>query len=94
MDNIVEITDFLAPELDVYARLSEVQLLNREFPEKGLFIAVGTDYHTDIADNRSGIIVPDDIQTSVELANYLKSATYTEVFIHDMVEKFEKNIIN
>ena len=39
MNNIIEITDFLAPELDVYARLSEVQLLNREFPEKGLFIA-------------------------------------------------------
>lgn len=39
MSNITEITDFLAPELDVYARLSEVQLLNREFPEKGLFIA-------------------------------------------------------
>ena len=39
MYNIIEITDFLAPELDVYARLTEVQLLNREFPEKGLFIA-------------------------------------------------------
>ena len=39
MNNIIEITDFLAPELDVYARLSEVQLLNREFPDKGLFIA-------------------------------------------------------
>ena len=39
MPNIIEITDFLAPELDVYARLSEVQLLNREFPEKGMFIA-------------------------------------------------------
>ncbi len=39
MNNITQITDFLAPELDVYARLSEVQLLNREFPEKGLFIA-------------------------------------------------------
>lgn len=39
MDRIIEITDFLAPELDVYARLTEVQLLNREFPEKGLFIA-------------------------------------------------------
>ena len=39
MNTITEITDFLAPELDVYARLSEVQLLNREFPEKGLFIA-------------------------------------------------------
>ena len=39
MNKITEITDFLAPELDVYARLSEVQLLNREFPEKGLFIS-------------------------------------------------------
>lgn len=39
MNRITEITDFLAPELDVYARLTEVQLLNREFPEKGLFIA-------------------------------------------------------
>ena len=39
MSNIIEITDFNAPELNVYARLSEVQLLNREFPEKGLFIA-------------------------------------------------------
>ncbi|MBQ7780257.1 MAG: RNA methyltransferase [Clostridia bacterium] len=39
MVNVKEITDFLDPELDVYARLSEAQLLNREFPEKGLFIA-------------------------------------------------------
>lgn len=39
MNNITEITDFLAPELDIYARLTENQLLNREFPEKGMFIA-------------------------------------------------------
>ena len=39
MSNIIEITDFNAPELDVYARLPEAQRLNREFPEKGLFIA-------------------------------------------------------
>ena len=39
MNRIIEITDFIAPELDVYARLTEVQLLNREYPEKGLFIA-------------------------------------------------------
>ena len=39
MANIIEITDFNAPELDVYARLSEAQLLNRFEPEKGLFIA-------------------------------------------------------
>ena len=39
MSTIIEITDFLAPELDVYARLTEVQLLNREHPGLGLFIA-------------------------------------------------------
>lgn len=39
MPNIIEITDFTAPELDVYARLTEAQLLNRQEPEQGLFIA-------------------------------------------------------
>lgn len=39
MSNIIEITDFEAPELDIYARLTEVQLLNRHEPEKGIFIA-------------------------------------------------------
>ena len=39
MPNIIEITDFEAPELDVYARLTENQLINRHEPEKGLFIA-------------------------------------------------------
>ncbi len=39
MANIIEITDFSAKELDIYARLTEVQLLNREHPEEGLFIA-------------------------------------------------------
>lgn len=38
-DNIIEITDFCTPELDVYARLTENQLLNRAEPEKGMFIA-------------------------------------------------------
>lgn len=37
--NIIEITDFNAPELDVYARYTEVQLLNRHNPDKGMFIA-------------------------------------------------------
>ena len=39
MSNIIEITDFQAPELDIYARLSKGQLLNRHEPEKGIFIA-------------------------------------------------------
>lgn len=39
MENIIEINDFLAPELDIYARLTENQLLNRHEPEQGIFIA-------------------------------------------------------
>lgn len=39
MANIIEITDFEAPELDVFTRLTENQLLNRHEPEKGIFIA-------------------------------------------------------
>ena len=39
LQNVKEITDFDASELDVYARLTEAQLLNKDHPEKGLFIA-------------------------------------------------------
>lgn len=39
IQNMIEITDFDAPELDVYARLTEAQLLNKDHPEDGLFIA-------------------------------------------------------
>ena len=39
MPNIIEITDFSAPELDVFARLTEGQLKSRQDSEKSLFIA-------------------------------------------------------
>lgn len=39
MPNIIEITNFEAPELDIYARLTENQLLNRQEPKNALFIA-------------------------------------------------------
>lgn len=39
MPNIIEIKDFSAPELDVYTRLSEAQLLHYYEPNGGLFIA-------------------------------------------------------
>ena len=39
MLNIIEIKDFEAKELDIYARLTENQLINRENPEEGMFIA-------------------------------------------------------
>lgn len=39
MSNIIKITDFNSPELDIYARLSEVQLLRLYEPKPGIFIA-------------------------------------------------------
>ncbi len=39
MARIMEITDFNAPELDIYARLTENQLLNRADPENAMFVA-------------------------------------------------------
>ena len=39
MPNIIEITDFLDPALDVYARLTENQLVSRDDPAKAMFIA-------------------------------------------------------
>ncbi len=39
MPKLIEITDFSAPELDVYARLTENQLVCRRDPTQALFIA-------------------------------------------------------
>ena len=39
MPKIVEITDFNAPELDVFTRLTGAQLRNKLEPDKGIFIA-------------------------------------------------------
>ena len=39
MENIIEITDFHDPQLDIYARLTEAQLLNRFDPKNAMFIA-------------------------------------------------------
>ena len=39
MPNVITITDFYDPALDVYARLTEAQLLNRHCLKEGLFIA-------------------------------------------------------
>ena len=39
MANVIEIHSFDDPRLDVYARLTEAQLLNRFEPAKGMFIA-------------------------------------------------------
>ena len=38
MKNLIEIKDLNAPELDAYARISEVQLLRYYEPDPGLFV--------------------------------------------------------
>lgn len=35
MLNVIEIKDFNAPELDIYARCTEARLLNKDHPEEG-----------------------------------------------------------
>lgn len=39
MLNVIEIKDFNAPELDIYASYTEARLLNKDHPEEGMFIA-------------------------------------------------------
>ena len=39
MADIIEISDYNAPELDIYARLTEAQLMNRFDPKNAMFIA-------------------------------------------------------
>lgn len=39
MKNFIKISNFNSKELDIYARLTEAQLLNKDKPEDGLFIA-------------------------------------------------------
>ena len=39
MKNLIKITDFSAPELDIFVRLTGAQLRNKLEPEKGIFIA-------------------------------------------------------
>ena len=39
MSRVIEITDFSAPELDIYARLTENQLVNMANPENAMFVA-------------------------------------------------------
>ena len=39
MLNVIEIKDFNAPELDIYARCTEARLLNKDHPEEGMFSA-------------------------------------------------------
>lgn len=55
-----------------------------EFAKKhNLLITVGTDYHIPYDGDIGGIVIPDNIENSVELCNYLKQTNQIEAFIKD-----------
>ena len=47
--NEIEITDFNAPELDIYARFNEAQLLHYFEPAPGVFIAESPNFYVQVS---------------------------------------------
>lgn len=62
--------------------------------QNNLMVIVGTDTHTNSADNNSGLIVPDDIENSVELCNYLKGSDKIHCQIRNEIFEFSKKVLN
>ena len=71
MPNIMEITDFNAPELDIYARLNEVQLMK----EKGLFIA------------ESPIVIERALDAGYEPVSFLLEKKHIDTQAKEILEK-------
>ena len=73
--NIIPITDFTAPELDIYARLTENQLLNRHEPKKGIFIA------------ESPIVIERALNAGYEPLSFLVEDKHIETQAHDILTR-------
>lgn len=78
MPNIIEITDFEAPELDIYARLSEVQLLRLYEPNPGLFIA------------ESPKVIERALNAGYEPVSFLVEKKHIEGEAKDIIARYEK----
>ncbi len=75
MAAIIEITDFSAPELDVYARLTENQLLNRHEPDKGIFIA------------ESPLVIERALDAGCEPLSFLAERKHLETQAKDLIRR-------
>ena len=73
MSQIIEITDFNAPELDVYARLNESQLLHLYEPENGIFIA------------ESPIVIKRALDAGYEPISLLLEKKHIDTQAHDLI---------
>ena len=78
MPNIIEITDFESPELDIYARLSEVQLLRLYEPKPGLFIA------------ESPKVIERALNAGYEPVSFLVEKKHIEGEAKDIITRYEK----
>ena len=73
MSQIIEITDFNSPELDVYARLTENQLLHLYEPKKGVFIA------------ESPIVIERALDAGYEPVSLLLEKKHIDTQAHDIL---------
>ena len=75
MANIITLTSLDAPELDVYARLTQAQLRNRLEPEKGLFIA------------ESPKVIGTALDTGLEPVSFLMEPRHVETQARDILAR-------
>ena len=75
MANIIEITNLDAPELDVYARLTEAQLLHYNEPKLGLFIA------------ESPKVIERALDAGYEPVSFLVEKKHIESQAHDIITR-------
>ena len=75
MANIIEITNFDAPELDIYARLTESQLLHYNEPKLGLFIA------------ESPKVIERALDAGYEPVSFLVEKKHIESQAHDIITR-------
>lgn len=77
MPNIIKITDLNIPELDIYARLSEVQLLHFYEPKEGIFIA------------ESPKVIERALNAGYEPLSFLMEEKHIETEGKDILAKYE-----
>ena len=73
MSQMIEITDFNAPELDIYARLNESHLLHLYEPENGIFIA------------ESPIVIERALDAGYEPISLLLEKKHIDTQAHDII---------
>lgn len=77
MSNIIEINDLNIPELDIYSRLSEVQLLHINEPAPGIFIA------------ESPIVIERALDAGFKPISFLLENKHIDTKAHNILSHFD-----